>query len=129
MSEINEIYYEGYEGEPEIIFIIENNGIKRKMLGIWDGFLNDILSDVKPTDKGWVGIAYYWHIGMFEDEHWLRDKPWRIDDLSSVYKQLTSINHDMRAFRYYDTLAVLCNIIDLIKEAMENNEEVLIYRD
>jgi len=66
---------------------------------------------------------------MFEDEHWLRDKPWRIDDLSSVYKQLTSINHDMRVFRYYDTLAVLCNIIDLIKEAMENNEEVLIYRD
>ena len=76
-----------------------------------------------------VGIAYYWHIGMFEDEHWLRDKPWRIDDLSSVYKQLTSINHDMRFFRYYDTLAVLCNIIDLIKEAMDNNEEVLIYRD
>ena len=55
MSEVNEIYYEGYEGEPEIIFIIENNGIKHKMIGVWDGFLNDILSDIKPTDKGWVG--------------------------------------------------------------------------
>ena len=66
---------------------------------------------------------------MFEDEHWLGDKPWRIDDLSLVYKQLTSIKQDMRNFRYYDTIAVLCNIIDLIKEAMDNNEEVLIYHD
>ena len=128
MSEVNETYYEGYEGEPEIIFIIENNGIKRKMLGIWDGFLNDILSDVKPTEKGWVGIAYYRHIGMFEDKHRLGDEPWCIEDLPVVYRQLTSIDQDMRNFRYYDTIAVLCKIIDLIKEAMDNNEKVLVYR-
>lgn len=129
MIEVDEVYYEGYEGEPEIIFIVEKNGIKRRMLGIWDGFLNDILSDVKPNAEGWVGITYYWHIGMLEDDHWLGDKPWHIDDLSVVYDQLVTINKDMRGFRYYDTIAVLCKIIDLIKEAMDNNEEVFIYRD
>lgn len=57
MTEVNEVYYEGYDGEPEIIFIVEKNGIKRRMLGIWDGFLNDILSDVEPDAEGWVGIT------------------------------------------------------------------------
>lgn len=129
MTEVDEVYYEGYEGEPEIIFIVEKNGIKRRMLGIWDGFLNDILSDVKPNAEGWVGITYYWHIRMLEDDYWLGDKPWHIDDLSVVYDQLVAINKDMRGFRYYDTIAALCKIIDLIKEAMDNNEEVFIYRD
>lgn len=127
MAEVDEIYYEGYEDEPEIIFVIENNGIVRKRLGIWEGYFNDILDDLSPTDEGWTGITYYFHIGMYKDEHWFRDKPFHIDDLSLVYNQLTSIKRDM--LRFYDTLPVLYKIIDLIKDAMDNNEEVYIYRD
>lgn len=127
MVEIDERYYNGFEGEPEIIFIISNNGTEYKRVGFWDGYFNDMLREVKPTDEGWTGIAYYFHVGMFEKEQWLEDKPWHISNLPSVLYQLQTIKRDK--IEWQETINVLDLLIDLIKKAIENNEEISIYRD
>lgn len=127
MVETDERYYDGFEGEPEIIFIISKNGTEYKRVGFWEGYFSDMLHEVKPTDEGWTGITYYFHVGMYKDEQWLEDKPWHINDLPLVLCQLQEIERDK--FQIQDTINVLELLIDLIKNTIDNKEEILIYRD
>jgi hypothetical protein len=43
IREIDERYYVGFEGEPEMIFtLLQKNGDK-KQFGIWDGYFDAII--------------------------------------------------------------------------------------
>ena len=127
MVEIDERYYDGYEGEPEIFFIISNNGKEYKRVGFWEGYFGDMLREVEPTDEGWTGITYYFHVGRFEEEQWLKDKPWHIDDLALVLCQLQAIERDKIKWR--ETVNLMELLINLIKNAIDNKEEISIYCD
>ena len=126
MPETDERYYSGFEGESEYFFVVKKDGTELKRLGIWDGYMNDMLMKIEPTDEGWTGIMYYFHVGMFEDDHWTGDKMWQLDDLPLVYDQLSAAKGHMR---YSETAEVLEAVLSLVKDAMENDEEVYIYEE
>lgn len=127
MVETDERYYEGFEGEPEIVFIVSHNGTEYKRVGSWEGYFDDMLQRVKPEQEGWTGLAYYFHVGMYEDEQWLKDRPWHVSDLHLALRQLREIERDRLEFK--DTAHVLELLIELIKNAIDNEDEISIYRD
>lgn len=127
MIETDERYYAGFEGEPEIVFIISENGTEYQRFGFWDGYFDDMLREVKPAAEGWTGIAYYYHVGMFADAHWCKDQPWQIDDLPLVLHQLQAIA--CNRFEWQETANVLNQLIALMKDAMEHKRAVSVYCD
>lgn len=64
MNNFYEKYYSEFEGEPEIILSIEEkNGYKREF-GIWGGYFDTIMLQVKPKEEGWTSLAYYYHLNI-----------------------------------------------------------------
>lgn len=45
-------FYEGYEGEKEVIISLPDI-----VYHIWDGFFEDIFGNPKTTDDGWIGFT------------------------------------------------------------------------
>ncbi|MFP7492964.1 hypothetical protein SFC66_04170 [Terribacillus saccharophilus] len=76
---INTAFYDGFEGEPELILANEN-----KKLIIWNGYFESILDALLTSDSEKAGILkeYYYHEG------WYDDSPWIIPDLSLTIEQL-----------------------------------------
>ena len=63
----NYTFYEGYEGEPEIILIIPNEDI----LHIWEGYFDDIYDTPSLDGNGWKGFTRDYHQmeGIFADDN------------------------------------------------------------
>lgn len=120
---INEKYYDGFEGEPEITFCLKEKGVIVEKIGVWDGYFNEIMKVIRPEEGGWTGLAYYYQLyaGWYEQDNWL------IPNISEVYKQMASINPDelMNA----EEKEVLILITDLLKRAIDNSGEVYIVYD
>lgn len=72
-------------------------------------------------------FTYYFHVGRFEEEQWLKDKPWHIDNLALVLCQLQAIERDK--IKWKETINILELLINLIKNAIDNKEEISIYCD
>ncbi|MBD7912075.1 dihydroorotate dehydrogenase (quinone) [Clostridium cibarium] len=120
MSKIDEKYYIGFEGEPEIIFsLLKSNGEKEEF-GIWDGYFSTIIEKVEPNENGWTGLAYYYHL----DIGWFEESPWLVENLIESYEQLKEIN--IESFEYDEDKDVLRKIIIMFKEAIDNDEKVYI---
>lgn len=121
--ETDERYYDGFEGEDEIFFAAAKDGRVRRRLGVWNGYINDIIRIIEPAPGGWEGITYHYHVTGLDA--FSEEKPWRIEDITLVYKQLASVTPDMLS--YSKTAEVLREITDLLKEAADNGEEVYLY--
>ena len=52
-------FYEGFEGEPEIVIKAENSDMQ--ILHIWDGYFDDILREPKLDGNGWQGFTRDYH--------------------------------------------------------------------
>ncbi|WP_314591081.1 hypothetical protein [Paenibacillus terrigena] len=68
---INDSYYAGFEGEPEIIFMYENSN-ERQVLKLWNGYfetLLDCLVQQTPVHEG-ILHEYYIHEGWYEESPW-----------------------------------------------------------
>ncbi len=48
----NYTFYDGYEGETEVVFTSEQDS-----LHIWDGYIADIFGEPKINGKGWKGLT------------------------------------------------------------------------
>ena len=120
MSEFDERYYEGFEGEPEMIFTLLKNNGERRAFGIWDGYFVTIIEKVQPRTNGWTGLAYYYHL----DIGWFEESPWLVQNLLESYEQLKEI--DISSLENDEDKEVLKKIMVMFKEAIENNEKVYI---
>lgn len=58
-------FYEGYEGEKEVIISLPDI-----VYHIWDGYFEDIFGNPQTTDEGWIGFTrdYNEFINAFEDD-------------------------------------------------------------
>ena len=59
------VFYEGYEGEKEIIISLPDIAYH-----IWDGYFDDIFGNPQSTENGWIGFTrdYNEFINAFEEE-------------------------------------------------------------
>ena len=55
----NTTFYDGYEGEDEVIFEIEKD--RTFNLHIWVGYLDDILRKPDLSGRGWTGLTRDYH--------------------------------------------------------------------
>ena len=120
---VDERYSDGFEGEDEVFFALAKDGKVRRKLGVWYGYISDILRRAEPSENGWEGIAYRYHVCGLDS--YSEEKPWRIEDLPLVYRQLTSVTPEMT--EYEETPDVLSRITKLLKEAVDGGGEVYLY--
>jgi len=120
MDEINDKYYKGYEGESEVQFIKTKNDGNRAILSIWDGYFDDIVEQIEPTESGWVGLAYHFH--MYTG--WYNESPWMIPNPLETLEQLTSLN--ISKCRLEKSKEVLKKICRFMTDALEQSESVWI---
>lgn len=116
----NDEYYHGYEGEPEIVFDLFNDGTCIEKISIWDGYFNGIMDLISPKKDGWTGLAYYYHlcIGWYEEENW------EIPNILEVYEQFSEI--DFNELKWEEEKAVFNILICLFEKAIEINGKILI---
>ena len=55
----NTSFYDGYEGEDEVIFELEKD--RNLNLHIWVGYLDDILCEPSLSGEGWTGLTRDYH--------------------------------------------------------------------
>ena len=121
--EVHEIdFYTGFEGESELIFIQKVDGHQSKLI-LWEGYFDRMMENIyfSSTD-GWIGIAYYYHLGLgcWEDE-----EDWEIPNLKEVVSQLEEIKMSDEDGQTYAALKAL---VQFLKRAVEEKRHVSITR-
>jgi len=120
MNTLDEKFYDGFEGEPEIIFsLVKSNGEKEE-IGIWDGYFNVIMNKIKPQKEGWTSLAYYFQLYI----GWYDESPWLISNIPEACEQLKEI--DKESFENKEEKEILESIICMLEKAIFNNEKVYI---
>jgi len=118
---VNNKYYVGFEGEPEIQFICKR--VKDDdVIIVWEGYFDEIMRCITPEEKGWTGLAYYYNMYL----GWYEESPWLIDDLHMVLQQFNTINYEKLSNEACEVFKLICN---LLKEALDNNLNILISRE
>ena len=120
MKNINEEYFEGFEGEAEILLTIEKIPGKTESIGIWSGYFDSIIEKIQPINGYWTGLAYYYHL----DIGWYEESPWQVDNLKEAYEQLAEI--DKESLEYPQEKEILGIILSMFKEAIENGYKIYI---
>lgn len=64
----NYTFYEGYEGECEVILYIQDHEVFN--LHIWDGYFEEVFGNPKFKKNGWIGFTrdYQESVNSFSDE-------------------------------------------------------------
>lgn len=120
---IDEKYYKGFEGEPEMTFLIEVQNEIPKAIGIWEGYFSEIIKRIEPSECGWNGLAYYYHL----DIGWFEECPWLIPNLQEAYEQLKNISLDVLGEKAEKEIVE--KITDLMREAMSKKGKMYILYD
>ena len=118
MKRIDDRYYNGFEGEPEIHFICRK-GNDCDIFVMWEGYFDQIMRTIRPNENGWTGLAYCYH--MYSG--WYEESPWAIENLQMALKQFEAVDSRTLCVEASEILKILC---DMFKEAIAHGFEVLI---
>lgn len=121
MERINNDYYIGFEGEPEIQFIYRK-GNNSEIFIVWEGYFDQIMRLIKPDDDGWKGLAYYYNMYL----GWYEESPWMVQDLRSALMEFESINNKMLSDEAGEILKKIC---DMFNDAILYGCEIFISRE
>lgn len=119
MKDLMDMYYSGYEGEPEIQIIRKNGANEELVLRIWAGFFDNIMNAIEPERTGWTSLAYYYNLYV----GWYEESPWLLEDIKTAIEQLKSIDSDKLN---RGGMEVLTEIIDVFEEAIRAGDSILI---
>lgn len=111
-------FYAGFEGEPEIQVILGNPVHPIKMIRMWAGHFDSLMSAIEPESGRWTGLALPYHL----HEGWYGGSPWRVPNLREVLQQWQSIETQIPVDCRPQYLAVLA----LMHEALNASTELWI---
>lgn len=116
----NKQYYQGYDGESEVILSIENH--PEFSLHIWEGYFEDIFGTPISSDKGWVGFTRDYQEGIytFSDE----DTTFEIKNVNEYFQDLSQYRN--RHFNYEETSGCLNLIMTFFKYATSISEDITV---
>lgn len=115
-------FYTGFEGEPEIRFVLTRNQMEDRTLRLWEGYFNAIMMNATPEDGRWTGLALPYHL----HEGWYEKSPWMIEELPSALEQWEKID---KASLSPECLAVHASVIELMTMALETGGDLWICYD
>lgn len=119
MSNLIDKYYQGFEGEPEIMFSLRSANGNDIELRMWGGYFDKIMKQVSPKEGKWTSLAYYYHL----DIGWYEESPWLIEEPKKVYEQLKEINKDGLQIEEKEIIEV---ILEMLEVAIKNGGQVFI---
>lgn len=117
--ENNTVFYDGYEGEPEIVLTLAN--LTTVTIHIWEGYFDDLFGTPHHSTEGWIGFTKDYHElkGVFGDN---ADKVYvepskYLEDLTS-YKEVV--------FDFEETKEVLKLLIEVFEIAKNMGSKVIV---
>ena len=115
----NHIYYDGYEGETEIVLSI--NESKDLNMHVWEGYFDDIFGEPSLVGDGWRGFTRDIHQmeRIFSNEEFNM-----IVDVSEYLEDL--ITYKDKTFRYEESAEVLNMLITFFEYVKQNNFTVTV---
>lgn len=128
--EKNVKYYEGYEGEPEIVLAIGNDKEYRVMMSIWNGYFETLLDCMFDIAKKIEGILVYYS----NHEGWYDENPWIVENTTLLVQQLINVQTYLRAVNnpsdmQKDILLLTSDLIKVLEDAQAKNERVYFLYD
>ena len=109
-------YYEGFEGEAEIVLRIGNNFT----VHIWDGYFDDIFNSPPLDGNGWTGFTRDYHElkGAFSSG---TVDPVEIDPEEYLEDIL---RYKEKPFAFEETAGAFDTIVDALRSSAENKVKV-----
>lgn len=114
-------FYEGFEGEPEYVFELEDDATYS--LHMWEGYI-DMLVDrilIQPVDE-----SSFLHQLYNNDDVDIWARPWEIPSVEEASKTLSSILDRIKERDWHDAIA---SLIDLLDTARERGKRVYMRED
>lgn len=115
----NHTFYEGYEGEPEIILLMKE--LSEYSIHLWEGYFDDIFGEPMLDGNGWKGFTRDIHQleGAFGDNEIAEtiDAAEYLEDILSYRK---------KSFRYAESATALALIADFLQYAVDNSLTVTV---
>ncbi|WP_311082266.1 hypothetical protein [Paenibacillus polymyxa] len=131
-DKINDTYYAGFEGEPEIRLIYTNSD-KSHVLKIWNGYFDTLLDCLVQLESAQSNILseHYAHEG------WYEESPWEVENIRETLQLFDSFDikylTEEEAKSLTNILPVLPglknDIIILLQKAVNGNGNVFIEYD
>lgn len=117
MLKSNHEYYDGYEGDGEIIIRIKD--AEEYYLSLWDGYFEDIFSKPILSNNAWTGFTrdYQEGKGIFDD-----DDSYVIHNLNEYIMDMK--NYEGKKFNYAETKNCLDLMIAIFEFAKDNLMEI-----
>ncbi|WP_026893017.1 hypothetical protein [Lacrimispora aerotolerans] len=119
MEHLNNKYYLGFEGEPEIIFTVVKQDNEKSGLSLWSGYFDNIMQQITPVEGKWTALSYYYNLNI----GWYDESPWLIENIEGAYEQFKGI--DKNKLDELE-LEILEKILELLKKSIEENNNVYI---
>jgi hypothetical protein len=119
MGSINNKYYLGFEGEPEIIFTVVQQNNEKSGLSLWSGYFNNIMQQITPVEGKWTALAYYYNLNI----GWYDESPWLVENIKDAYEQFKGIDkYNLEELEE----EILEEILELFKKSIEEDNNVYI---
>lgn len=111
--------YSGFEGEPELVFFVEDKtGHIYLKLKIWIGFFDKILEKIKPESNGaWEGVPFFYHT----QTGWYDEENWRCEYVELFKEQLARIDTDSLDV---STKKAFDSLFNILSESLRLNLEL-----
>ncbi|WP_033166663.1 hypothetical protein [Clostridium sp. KNHs205] len=126
---INEKYYDGFEGEVEVLFYYYDNKGNQNGFRIWQGYFETLLSGcflAEPLNTGLLK-SYITQEGFYEE------KPWKVLDNKTVINELSQFstsNLEIESLDMIREVEELKNdLVEVVNEAINNQYQVLVDYD
>lgn len=112
----NYTYYDGYEGECEVILYIQEH--EEFNLHIWDGYFEEVFGNPEFTEDGWIGFTrdYQESVNTFSDEDCI---------LVNLSEYIEDLNKCLVKRYEEETSNCLNLLLNFINFAKENNYAIV----
>ncbi|MEK5259099.1 hypothetical protein MKY75_07675 [Paenibacillus sp. FSL L8-0663] len=129
IDKINDTYYAGFEGEPEIRLIYTNSD-KCYVLKIWNGYFDTLMDCLVQLESAQSNI-------LSDHEGWYEESPWEVENIRETLQLFDSFDikylTEEEAKSLTNILPVLPDlkndIIILLQKAVNGNGNVFIEYD
>jgi hypothetical protein len=112
-------FYTGFEGKPEIQFLLKNGDMLESRIRIWEGYFDALMTRIKPDAEGWTGLALPYNL----HEGWYEAGPWRIPDTAEALAQWSGISTEGMDRRCVEVHGA---VIGILAEARRRGRDVWI---
>lgn len=116
---VNDSYYTGFEGEPEIAFVYETTN-ERQVLKMWTGYFDTMLDLMCQYEAYNDGILHEYYI----HEGWYEESPWELTNLDATIQLFKSFNLKKVDIRVVE---VSPNIVPTLPEVAREITQFLVH--